>query len=206
MISFYNSRPRVSGRFEVKGVEENKIELEVVLSEFDVKKKKYDVDVSVECANGHDEVFSKETDSFQNLTFVFDELDPNTIYNCRGVLIFDGVESIIQKVEVETLDGIPDKPENLKAIKQEPERVEISWDTPKISRGIVQEYQIDVFPMFDKTKKDDIFCGTEVRHEKEFRLVSSGGGNVTEALLEGLTPATSYDVTIRAQTRHMVRR
>ncbi len=187
----------------MKGVEEDKLELEVVLSEFDPKKKKYDVDVTVECANGHNEVYSKDADSFEELAFVFDKLDPNTVYNCRGVLIFDGVESIIPKVEIETLDGIPDKPENLKVVHLEPKKVEISWDTPKVARGIVQEYQIDVFPKFDKNKKDDSFCGNEARHEKEFRLVS-GGGNVTEAWLENLTPATSYDVTVRAQTRHKV--
>jgi hypothetical protein len=44
-------------------------------------------------------------------------------------------------------------------------------------------------------------CSGELRHEKEFGLVSHAG-NVTQAWLTGLLPATAYDITVRAKTRH----
>ena len=209
MIEIYSStefqldtRARVSASFKVSEVTEKEIELNVVLSEFDPKKKRYDIHVDVECENEKNEnIFAKNSNSFDSLQFAFDKLDPNTIYNCRGILIFDGIESPIPHVKVETLDGMPDKPEKVTLLFAEPKKIEISWETPKVSRGVVQEYQIDVFPKFDKFKKDDIFCANEPRHEKEFSLFSSGG-QVTRAWLQHLTPATTYDVTVRAKTRH----
>ncbi len=126
-----------------------------------------------------------------------------SIPTCRGVLTFDKVESIIPRISIETLDGMPDKPENLTVEKSEPKKAEISWKTPTISRGIIQEYKIDVFPKFDKNKMDDKgdVCGKEVRHEQEFGLVAKAD-NVTRVWIENLSPATTYDVTVRAKTRH----
>ena len=197
-----DTRPRVSAKLNVIEVTENEFELKVVLSEFDPKKKRYDIHVEVECQNEkNDIIYSKNSNSFESLHFVFDNLDPNTIYNCKGNLVFDRVESDIAHVNVQTLDGVPDKPENVTLLFAEPKKIEISWQTPTVSRGIVQEYQIDVFPKFDKVKKADNFCSNEPRHEKEFRLISDGG-QVTRAWLQHLTPATTYDVTVRAKTRH----
>ena len=117
-------------------------------------------------------------------------------------MVFDKVESPIQKISVETLDGVPDKPENLVALVKEPERLELGWETPVVARGLVQEYLVELFPKFDKSKMaSDAICAGEVRHEKEFGVVSFGG-NVSHAWLEKLVPATTYDVTIRAKTRH----
>ena len=117
-------------------------------------------------------------------------------------LVFDKVESPIPKISVETLDGVPDKPENLVALVKEPERLELGWETPVVARGLVQEYLVELFPKFDKSKMaSDSICAGEVRHEKEFGVVSFGG-NVSHAWLEKLVPATTYDVTIRAKTRH----
>ncbi len=47
----------------------------------------------------------------------------------------------------------------------------------------------------------DPFCGSEARHEKEFGVVSFGG-NETRAWIKNLMPATTYDITVRAKTRH----
>ena len=135
-----DTRPRVSGSFEVKNVLEDELELEVVLSEFDLKKKKYDVHLKVDCEN--DEVFSQKSDSLNSLNFTFKKLEPNTVYTCRGDLFFDKIESIIPRITVETLDGKPDKPENLTVLKSEPKKVELSWNTPAVSRGIIQEYKV----------------------------------------------------------------
>jgi hypothetical protein len=80
-----DTRPRVSGSFLSKTVLEDELELEVVLSEFDPKKKKYDVHVNVECEN--DELFSQKSDSFESLKFTFKKLKPNTVYTCRYDLV-----------------------------------------------------------------------------------------------------------------------
>jgi hypothetical protein len=88
--------------------------------------------------------------SVDDLSFVFDGLEPNTVYTCVGVLIFDKVESPIPRAVVETLDGVPDKPENLAVLKAEPDKVEIGWTSPTVPRGAVQEFLVDVFPKFDK--------------------------------------------------------
>ena len=201
-----DTRPRVSGTFVVKGVTESEIKLEVVLSEFDAKKKRYSVHVEVVCTDGGDDhdqkAVTKTSDTVEKLGFAFNELEPNTIYECRGTLVFDKVESPIPKISVETLDGVPDKPENLVALVKEPERLELGWETPVVARGLVQEYLVELFPKFDKSKMaSDAICAGEVRHEKEFGVVSFGG-NVSHAWLEKLVPATTYDVTIRAKTRH----
>jgi hypothetical protein len=62
----------VSGSFLVKNVSESGLELEVVLSEFDPKKKDYAVHVDVECGDGHsDDVVSKNSrwECKQNIEF-----------------------------------------------------------------------------------------------------------------------------------------
>ncbi len=52
----------MSGSFLVKNVSESGLELEVVLSEFDPKKKDYAVHVDVECGDGHsDNIASKNS-------------------------------------------------------------------------------------------------------------------------------------------------
>jgi hypothetical protein len=88
--------------------------------------------------------------SIDDLSFVFDGLEPNTVYTCAGVLIFDKVESPISRAVVETLDGVPDKPENLAVLRAEPDKVEIGWTSPTVPRGAVQEFLVAVFPKFDK--------------------------------------------------------
>jgi len=98
-----------------------------------------------------------------------------------------------------TLDGIPDKPEKLTMEVAMSDKVEISWETPKILRGLIQEYRIDVFPRFDR-EKDDSFCVKEARHEKEYDVITAGHN--TKIWLEGLSPFSHYDVTVRAKTRH----
>ena len=166
------------------------------------RKKRYNVSVNVSCEHGRNgETVSKESNSLDKLNFVFDKLDPNTKYTCRGVLVFDKVESFIPRIVVETLDGVPDKPEKVKVLQTDPDKMEITWETPVVSRGVVQEYLIQVFPKYDKDKVSDGVCGGDVRHEKEFGVVSFGG-NVTQAWLNNLLPATAYDVTVSAKTRH----
>ena len=79
--------------------------------------------------------------------------------------------------------------------------VHMPWGSGFRQSRVLQEYLIQVFPKYDKDKVSDGVCGGDVRHEKEFGVVSFGG-NVTQAWLNNLLPATAYDVTVSAKTRH----
>jgi hypothetical protein len=58
--------------------------------------------------------------------------------------VFDKIESVVARLDVETLDGIPDKPENMTVVQKEPERIEISWQNPAVIRGVLQEFQVSI--------------------------------------------------------------
>ena len=98
-----DTRPRVSAKLNVIEVTENEIELKVVLSEFDPKKKRYDIHVEVDCQNEkNDIIYSKNSNSFESLHFVFDNLDPNTINLFYTALFVHNKFFTSKKMSIET--------------------------------------------------------------------------------------------------------
>ena len=119
-------------------------------------------------------------------------LKPFTEYDCSGQFQFNDEFYDINGINIKTMQGIPQEPNDLTIDKLNANDAKIEWKAPKVLNGEIENYKIHAKKLCHSKDDDNAIC-FDLCTTSEFTIISS---DKNEAILEKLLPWTNYEIKI----------
>ena len=144
---------------------------------------------------------SKASTSTKHQSLIFDDLTPNTDYECEGFMTFEGKQFKLPTQVFKTANGVPGPPDSITVSDYTHNKLDLKWEPPKITNGEIIDYKVILDPQCRATIDSDgkSFAGNCAQHCSQKMTLHT---NSTHLVVEDLEPVTSYSISISAKTHH----